>query len=283
MLGVLTSMVIFGTIGIFRKYIPLPSSLIAMARGFIGMFFLLFWIRLRGKQIGWASVKKNGIALVISGIMLGFNWILLFEAYQYTSVATATLCYYMAPIIVILLSPLLFGERLTKRKMICVAVAFLGMIPVSGVLETGFSGLSEMKGILLGLGAAVLYASVVLTNKKIVGVAAFDRTLMQLGTAGLVLLPYNMVTVEWADVRFTAVSALLLVFVGILHTGIAYAMYFGSMPNLKAQTLALLSYIDPVTAILLSALVLHEPVGLMSCIGAVLVLGSTLVSELSEA
>ena len=278
----LLSMFIFGTIGIFRKYIPLPSSLLAMSRGFIGTLFLLVVIFIKKEKMCWKSIKSNLLLLVLSGAFIGFNWIFLFEAYRYTTVATATLCYYMAPIFVILVSPLFFKEKLTLKKSICVAVAITGMVFVSGILQSGFNATKEMKGVVLGLMAALLYAGVVVMNKHIKSVSAFDKTIVQLGTSAVVLLPYTMLTENLAEITFTPTLIIMLCIVGIVHTGIAYTLYFGVMDKLKAQTVALFSYVDPVVAILLSAVILHENIGVWGYIGAVLVLGATLVSELPE-
>ena len=273
------SMVIFGTIGIFRRYIPLPSSLVAMTRGLTGMLFLLLVMVLRKRGMNRTAVRRKLGLLCLSGAAIGVNWILLFEAYNYTSVATATLCYYLAPMFVILASPLVVGERLTAKKLICVLAALLGMVFVSGVLESG-GGSSDLKGVLLGLGAAVLYASVVLMNKQLGDVPAYDRTIVQLGSSAAVLLPYVLLTEDMGALTFTPGTIGLLLVVGIVHTGIAYALYFGSLMQLKAQTAAILSYIDPVVAVLLSALVLREHMSLLSGLGAVLVLGAAVVSEL---
>ena len=272
------SMVIFGTIGVFRRYIPLPSSLVAMSRGLIGMLFLLLVMLLRRGGMNRTAVRRKLGLLCLSGAAIGVNWILLFEAYNYTSVATATLCYYLAPMFVILASPLVVGERLTARKLICVLAALLGMVFVSGVLESG-GGSSDLKGVLLGLGAAVLYASVVLMNKQLGDVPAYDRTIVQLGSSAAVLLPYVLLTEDMGALTFTPGTIGLLLVVGIVHTGIAYALYFGSLMQLKAQTAAILSYIDPLTAMVVSIFILFEPTTVLQIIGGVLILGGTLFSQ----
>lgn len=276
----LTAMVIYGTIGIFRRYIPLPSSVLAMARGGMGTIFLLIVVYASRKKLSWADMKKNLLLLVLSGAFMGFNWILLFEAYAYTTVATATLCYYMAPVIVILLSPLVLKEHLSGGKFICILVAVFGMALVSGILQSGFSGVAEMKGILFGLGAAVLYASVILLNKKLPPIGAYEKTIVQLASAAIVVLPYCLATEDFSSMHPDGRAWVMLLIVGIIHTGVAYALYFGSMGNLSAQTIAIFSYLDPVVAIILSALLLKEPMGLMEVFGAVLILGSTMISEL---
>ena len=283
-LELIASMFIFGTIGIFVRHIPLPSSMIALVRGFVGAFFVLLFVYLKKSKLDKAAIKKNFVMLALSGAFIGINWILLFESYNYTTVATATLCYYMQPIFVILASPFLLKEKLTVKKAVCVAVALLGMVFVSGVLDTGIPALSEAKGILYGLGAALFYATVVLMNKKITDINAYDKTIMQLGMGAIVLSPYVMLTQDFGTATLSMTPPLwaLLLFVGLVHTGVAYALYFDAMKDLKAQTIAIFSYIDPIVAILLSALLLKESMGLYGVIGAILVLGSTFISEMPE-
>ena len=277
-----SAMFIFGTIGIFRKYIPLPSSVIALSRGVIGTLFLLLAVLLKKDKISFKAVKNNLWQLILSGILIGFNWIFLFEAYRYTTVATATLCYYMAPIFVILASPLILKEKLTCKKIICVNVALIGMVFVSGILQTGFSAAKELKGVLLGLMAALFYAVIILINKKIQNISAYDKTILQLGSAAIVLLPYTLLTENISSITITPFVGAMLCITGVVHTGVAYAIYFSVMDKLKAQTVALFSYIDPVVAIILSALFLREKMNLWSAVGAILVLSATLISEMPE-
>lgn len=276
----ITAMVIYGTIGIFRRSIPLPSCVLAMARGAVGTLFLALVVVAGGKKLSLEEMKNNLFLLVLSGALIGFNWILLFEAYAYTTVATATLCYYMAPVIVTIFSPLILKEKVSASRFFCILLAVLGMALVSGILQTGFSGMAEMKGIFLGLGAAVLYAMVILINKKLPPMGAYEKTILQLISAAVVVLPYCILTEDMAGLKLDGHAWIMLLIVCILHTGIAYALYFGSMDQLSGQTIAIFSYLDPVVAIILSALLLKEAMGPAEVFGAVLILGSTLVSEL---
>ena len=280
--SLILAMVIFGTIGIFRKYIPLSSGIVACARGMLGVVFLLVFTKIKKIKMDKEAIRKHLLILLVSGGFIGLNWVLLFESYRYTSVAVATLCYYMAPIFVMLISPVLLKEKLTVKKIVCVMAALIGMIFVSGVLDGGISDISELKGVLFGLGAAALYASVVMMNQKLREVPTYDKTIMQLGSAAVVLVPYILLAENVGAVELTPLIVIMLIVVGVVHTGIAYALYFGSMNDLKAQTVALFSYIDPIVAIILSALFLKEPMTLHSAIGAVLVLGATMISELPE-
>ncbi len=281
-LSLISSMIIFGTIGVFRKFIPLPSGFLAMSRGFIGALFLILLMFFGKKTIDLSKVGKKIWLLIMSGALIGLNWILLFEAYSYTTVATATLCYYAAPIFVIIASPFLLRERLTAKKIICVLIAAIGMVLVSGIFSASFGGARDLIGVFLGLGAALLYASVVILNKKIGKMPPYEKTATQLASAAIVILPYVFLAEDISAESFSLTSVIMMTVVGILHTGVAYALYFGSMSSLGAQTVALFSYIDPIVAIILSAVVLRENIGIMGYIGAVLVLGSTLYSELPE-
>lgn len=275
---VIGSMVIFGTIGLFVRYIPMPSSIIACCRGAIGTVFLLLLCLLTGVKLSGEAIRRNLKLLLVCGAAIGFNWILLFEAYRYTTVATATVCYYLAPVFAILLSPIVRKEKLTPVRTLCALVALLGMIPLSGVLGGEIRG---AKGIAFGVGAAVLYASVILMNQFFKDISAYERTLMQLFFASVVLLPYVLFTENVVSAFSVSTGALLmLLFVGIVHTGIAYWMYFGGLAAVNVQTAAIFSYLDPVVAIILSAVVLREEMGLWSIVGAVAILGATLVSEL---
>lgn len=274
------AMTIFGTIGIFVKYVPLPSSVIACVRGFVGVAFLLLATFIKKSKISFKDIKKNLLLLVISGAFIGINWILLFEAYRYTTVATATLCYYMAPIFVTIASPFILKEKLTVKKVFCILTALLGMVFVSGIVGTGSLQIN-VPGILCGIGAAFFYACVILLNKHIKDISSYDMTMTQLFTASVVILPYTLLTADISLTELDAKALVCLLIVGVIHTGFAYMIYFSSISTLKAQTVAIFSYIDPVIAIILSALLLKEKMGIYGIVGAILILGSTLLSEIN--
>lgn len=280
-LSFLCAMGIFGTIGIFVRMIPLPSAAVAFFRALMGTVFLLAVMLIGKQKFDLPSIKRNLPILLLSGAAMGLNWILLFESYRNTTVATATVCYYLAPVFLILASPLL-GEKLTAKKGLCAALALVGLVFVSGMVENGLPKLSEIIGILLGTGAAVFYTTVMLLNKKLSPIPAYDKTILQLGAAGIVILPYLLFTGGLSLTGLNWPQLLLLLVVGIVHTGVAYALYFGSMKALNAHTIAIFSYLDPVIAVILSALVLHENITVWGIMGTVLILGSALYSELPE-
>ncbi len=275
----ISSMLIVGTIGSFRRYIPLSSALLAFFRGVIGGTVLCIFAAV-GKRGHWQSIeRKKLLFLVVSGAFLGINWILLFEAYNYTTIAKATLCYYLQPTIVLLLSPLLFNERLTAKKMICAASALAGMILVSGAAGGGPSQLHEIRGIVFGLGAACFYSAVVILNKKMGHVPLYEKTIVQLFSAAVILIPYLLAVGDPGSIVFDADMIILLLIVGVIYTGVVYGLYFGSMDGLRAQTISMLSYLDPMVAMAVSAFVLREPLSTGGIMGAVMILGSALVSE----
>ena len=281
-LMLVASMLVFGTIGVFRRYIPVSSAFLAFSRGILGGLCILAFIRLKKKNPQEKIPFRALLGLIVSGALIGINWMLLFEAYNHTTVAVATLCYYMQPTIVMLLSPLVFREKLTARKSACAAVAVIGMVFVSGVLESGGAQGGSLRGVLLGLGAAAFYSAVVIMNNMIRGIDACRKTVIQLLSAGIVMVPYLLLTGGFGTEGLTAKTGVLLLAVGIVHTGIAYVLYFGSMDGLRVQTVAILSYIDPVAALLFSAFLLREPLSLLSVVGAVMIIGSAVASELQK-
>lgn len=277
-----TSMLIFGTIGIFRRYIALPSGFLIFSRGVLGGLSVLFFVKLKGGRVFRRIGTRPFVWLIMTGVMLGCEWILLFEAYNLTTVAIAALCNYMQPIIVLLLAPLVFKERLTAKKLICAVIAVAGMVLVSGVTEGGVLEGSHIKGVLFGLGSAFLYAMFVIVNKKIANIDPYAKTVIQLLTAAGVMIPYLVFSGDLRRVAFSPLTVILLLVVGIVHTGIAYVIYFRSMEGLKAQSIAILSYIDPIAALLFSALLLKESLSIAGLVGAVMILGAAIVSELER-
>jgi RarD protein len=278
---IIAAMLIFGSIGLFVRGIDLPSSEIALFRGIIGSTFLLLSMALLKNKFSWKTIRSNLTLLLLSGAAIGANWIFLFEAYKYTTISTATLCYYCAPVIVIMLSPLILKEKLSGLKVACVLASLLGMSFVAGVHNLSASGQNNLLGIAFGLTAAALYSSVILMNKFLRGLTGIESSSTQLVIASAVLLPYVLLTEKISFSAFTGQTVLLILTVGIIHTGVAYLLYFSAMQKLPGQTIALLSYIDPITAILLSSLILGEVMSPLQILGALLILGSTCVSEFS--
>ena len=271
------AMVIVGTIGIFRRNIALSSAALAFSRGILGSLSLGAFVKVRGQKIFHGMERKKLFLLILNGAIIGVNWIFLFEAYRFTTVAVATLCYYLQPTLLILVSPIFFKEKLTGKKLFYALIAFLGMVLVSGVLGGGDTG--SLKGVAFGLAAAVLYTMAVVINKITLGVDPYEKTIIQLASAGIVLIPYILMTEDISAVQLDIITIILVLIVGIIHTGLVYFFYFGSMEHMSAQAVAVFSYIDPVVAVIASWAFLGEPLTVPVIIGAVLIIGSAFLSE----
>lgn len=273
----IVSMLIFGTIGIIRRYIPFSSTFLAFIRGILGGTYLLVYIKITKRGIN--TIKGRALPIIIlTGVVIGLNWVFLFESYNYTSVSAATMCYYMQPTFVMLLSPIFLKEKLTIKKGLCAVISLIGMLFVSGVLSEKRITTSDTKGIFYALIAALLYASVIILNKKTDSIDAYMKTAIELLSASGAILPYLLLTEDISKISFSVSSLILVLTVGILHTGIAYTMYFGSMKSLSAQSTALISYVDPVSALILSNFLLNENIGLLGWLGATAIIISAIIS-----
>ncbi len=278
-LKIIISMAIFGTVSIFVRKISLSSGEIALSRAVIATIVILVYKALLRKELSISDIKKDIPILFISGVALGFNWILLFQAYKYTSVSIATLSYYFAPVIVMVLSPILFKEKMTVKQIICFVMSTIGLTMVIGIGGLDKSS-ANLIGIGFGLGAAVLYATVVLLNKFVRNVTGIDKTLIQFLAAIIVLIPYVLATTGVYIGSLDIIGIISVLILGIVHTGICYCMYFSSLKDLKGQEASILSYIDPLVAIILSVTILNEPISFMQLIGGMLILGFTLLNEI---
>lgn len=275
------AMVIFGTLAPFVRNIGVSSGELALYRAVMGAGLIGIYLLAKGKNPFSGGLKREILLLLLSGGAMGINWILLFQAYRYTSVSTATLCYYFAPVIVTALSPVLFRERLTRKQLFCFAMATLGLVLITG-LEYPAEGSANLTGILFGLGAAAFYAAVILLNKYIRSTAGIQRTFLQFLAAIVTLIPYVAATGGVTLSRLDGTGWMCLLVVGILHTGITYCLYFSSLKALPGQRAAILSYIDPLVAVLISVTVLREPMTWQQALGGGLILGFTLWNALPE-
>ena len=274
------AMVIFGTLAPFVRNIGVSSGELALYRAVMGAGLIGIYLLAKGKNPFSGGLKREILLLLLSGGAMGVNWILLFQAYRYTSVSTATLCYYFAPVIVTALSPVLFRERLTRKQLFCFAMATLGLVLITGLEPS--AGSANLTGILFGLGAAVFYAAVILLNKYIRSTAGIQRTFLQFLAAIVTLIPYVAATGGVTLSRLDGTGWMCLLVVGILHTGITYCLYFSSLKALPGQRAAILSYIDPLVAVLISVTVLREPMTWHQALGGGLILGFTLWNALPE-
>ena len=273
------SMAIFGTLGLFTRNITVSSGELALYRAILAAVLIALYLLAARQPIRLAQIRGELPLLLLSGVAMGINWILLFQAYRYTTISMATLSYYFAPVIVTAVSPVLFRERMTKKQLLCFLLSTAGLVLIIGAGETGGSG-TDLTGILFGLGAAVFYAAVILLNKRIRQVAGIHRTFLQLVAAAVILLPYVALTGGSSLGSLSALGFGCLLVVGLIHTGIPYCMYFTALRDLSGQEAAILSYIVPLVAALVSVVVLGEAMTLWQAVGGAMILGFTLVNEL---
>ena len=270
------SMAVFGTLPVFVKNIPLSSAEIALYRAVLAAVLTGIYIAAAKKNAEFKRIRRELPLILVSGAAMGINWILLFEAYRYTSVSVATLSYYFAPVIVTIACPFLFRERLTAKQIFCFVMATAGVVLITGV---GGLGGSDLKGIALGLSAAVFYASVILLNKRIRTVDGINRTFIQFIAAAAVLLPYTAAAGGFHLMSLDFAGTLSLLAVGFIHTGVTYCLYFSSVTGLTGQQAAVLSYIDPLVAVVMSVTVLGESITPLQAAGGLMILGFTLLNE----
>ena len=278
-LMLITSMTVFGTLGIFVRNIPVSSGELALYRAILAALLIAVFLLVTKQKIPFANIKREVPLLLASGVAMGINWILLFEAYKYTTVSVATLSYYFAPVIVTVVCPILFKERLTGKQIVCFVMSTLGLVLITGIGDIG--GGSDFLGILFGLGAAVFYATVILLNKFIKNVEGIHRTFLQFLSAIVILIPYVIMTSGVTLGNLNGLGWANLLIVGLIHTGVTYCMYFSSLKELPGQKAAILSYIDPLVAVLISVTILGESMTVWQVIGGILILGFTLWNEIS--
>lgn len=278
-LMLIASMTIFGTLGPFVRNIPVSSGELALYRAVLAALLIAVFLIATRQKIPFANIKKEVPLLLASGVAMGINWILLFEAYKYTTVSVATLSYYFAPVIVTVVCPVLFHEKLTGKQILCFLMSTLGLVMITGIGDIG--GGNDFIGILFGLGAAVFYATVILLNKFIKNVEGIHRTFLQFLSAIIILIPYVVFTSGVTLGNLNGIGWVNLLVVGLVHTGVTYYMYFSSLKELPGQKAAILSYIDPLVAVLISVAILGETMTFWQMIGGVLILGFTLWNEIT--
>ncbi|MFB3166729.1 DMT family transporter [Neobacillus sp. 179-C4.2 HS] len=275
------SMIIFGTIGLVIRYIDLSSSERALLSSFIGCIFLTLILFIMKKKLSWNLVKSNALFLFLSSIALGGNWIFLYKSYDHTTIANATLGYYFAPVFVMILSPFVLREHLSFKKMGCIGFAIIGMLMIVGE-GVSASKSDDILGLSYGLIAAAFYAALLLLNKFIKELGKLELTIIQLGTTALLLTPYVFFTEGFGIFEVSSSSIPFILILGVINTGIGFWLFFSGMEKLKGQSIAMLSYVDPFVAILISAIILQEQMTFIQILGGTLLLGSTFISEIKS-
>lgn len=279
-LKLIVSMLIFGSIGIFVRGIPLSTVELVFYRVVIASIFILGLMLIKRKKPFNCSKKTLKLA-AFSGIIMGINWLLFFQALRYTTIAIGTMTYYLAPILVLFLAPFILNERLTKKQLATAMLTPLGLaLIVFSSTSTSEVTYNHTLGLLFGIGSAVFYALLILCNKKLEDIDNLDKTFIQLISATITLSPVLIIYHDFNRV-FTHLPMLLVL--GILHTGIACYFYFTGLKETPTQLTAVLSYIDPVSAVFFAALFLNESLNGVQIIGTAIVLVSTYLCSQTKA
>ncbi len=268
------SMLIFGTNGLLVSRLSLSASQVVLLRTLLGGVLLTGLVLLRG-GFDRASVRAEAVPLLLGGAALGANWVALFEAYRLLNISLATLIYYTAPMLILLFSPLLFREKLNGAKITAICAVAVGLVCISGSIA--FGGLSA-RGLLTALLSALFYAALIVFNKRIERTGGLQTAAIELDVAFLVVLLYVLSTSSFPRPLRSDLPAVAVI--GLVNTGLAYLLYFSGLQKLPAQSVALISYVDPVSALLFSALFLHEALTPLQLFGAVLIIGGALFGEL---
>lgn len=272
----IASLLIFGTNGIVASVITLSSAEIVFSRTILGSLFLGLVLLVKKEHIEWKKLKKQWIWLIVSGVAMGASWILLFQAYRSASVGTATLAYYCGPVLVMALSPFLFKEKLTIGKIVGILAVVTGMLMVNG---SDLKNEGMTMGLVFGLLSALLYATMIISNKRVTGIEGVSLTLLQLLIAALTVGPYACLT-HTGSFELDAVAIGAILFLGIVNSGLACYLYFSSINALPAQSVAICSYMDPASAIIFAAIFLRERMSLLQVVGAALIIGGAAFGEL---
>ena len=270
----LLSMLLAGIKGPVVAQISLSSGQIALLRTFFGGAVLALLVLLLG-GFDREAVRAEARLLLLGAVAIAANWATVFEAYRLLNVSLATLIAYVGPMLLLLLSPMLFHEKLTGTKIAAGCIVAVGLVCISGSIALG--GLS-VPGLLVSILSALCYAALIVINKRIAKTPSIQMSAIELSLAALVLLPYVLFTAglphpQRADLPFILVLVLV-------NTGLGFGLYSYGLKKLPGQSVALLSYVDPVSSLLFSALLLHEKMTPLQLLGAVLIIGGAVLGEL---
>ncbi len=269
-------MIIWGSVGLFSKSIPLTPVMLAFCRALISLPVLFFYTG----HIVEKHTHAETVPFLISGALIGLAWCALFQSFAYSGIAVGILTYNMCPVYVMLLAPRLLNEKLQKIHIVQVSTAIMGLVMiVAGSLNKGAIALG---GIGFGILSGLLYAIIVIMNRRNQKstVSLGRATRLQMTGACLVLLPIVLFQDPVQQISgLDARQVVLLLMLGIIHTGIAYLIYFSTYVSLSAIKVALISYLEPVFGILFGWLILAEKMDLWKAAGGVLILGAMIAGE----
>lgn len=271
----LLALLLFGSNGVVASYISLTSYEIVFLRSLIGSILLISLFKLADNKIDLTKNKRHLLYLIISGVAMGVSWIFLYEAYQQIGVSIASLAYYCGPVIVMLLSPLLFNERFTLPKV----GGFVAVL--CGILLINTQAIHDGKtpwGLFCGVMSAIMYAFMVIFNKKAHSITGMKNAMLQLIISFLTVAVFLGFR-QGFIIHVSRSDWIPILILGLLNTGIGCYLYFSSIASLPVQSVAVCGYLEPLSAIAFSALLLKEILQLIQMLGAVLVIGGSIFAE----
>ncbi len=270
------ALLLFGSNGIVASFIDLSSQNIVLLRTLIGSILLIAIFFISGGKLTFYKHKKQFLFLAVSGIAMGTSWMFLYEAYARIGVSIASLLYYCGPVIVMALSPLLFKELLTVNKVLGFLAVVVGVVLING---NAFDGKGDIFGITCGLLSAVMYAFMVICNKKAKDIVGLENSTLQLTIAFLTVAMFVGLKQGYA-MQIAPTNIVSIFILGLLNTGIGCYFYFSSIGKLKVQTVAICGYLEPLSAVIFSVIFLQETMLPLQIIGAVLIIGGAMCGEL---
>lgn len=272
----IAALCLFGSNGVVALNIALESYQIVMLRTLIASVFLCLAYFVSGGRMRALEYKKDMACIAVSGAAMGISWIFLFEAYVLAGVSIPTLAYYCGPVIVMALSPFIFGEKITIFKIAGLGSVAAGMLLVNGA-ELHSGGIS--RGLFYGLAAALMYSFMVIFNKKAKNVTGLENSAMQMCVACAVSTVYA-VGKGLPSIAGVIEFAVPVMFLGLINTGVGCYLYFTSIQKLPAASVAVCGYLEPLSALLFSAVMLNEKLSYAQLLGAALIIGGAAMGEL---
>lgn len=272
------SMFLFGTNGIVASFILLSSYEIVLFRTLLGTLSLAAIFLIRGGKFHIREYKKDFLYNFLSGIAMGSSWMCLYEAYARMGVSIAVLIYYCGPVIVMMLSPLFFNEKLHLRTVFGFLTVLVGVIFINGIAA---SDRVNAGGVLCSVGAALFYSSLVILNKKCKNITGLENSVIQLFAAFVVVAAFVGLK-QGYSIKVVPSQWWLIILLGVVNTGLNCYMYFATIAKLPVQSVAIFSYIEPLSAVVFAALILGERMNAAQILGALLIIGGAIFAELAK-
>lgn len=272
----LISLVIMGSQGIVASFSSLPSMHLVFTRTVIGSIVLLIVCALHKYKFKCLKNRKEAICLFLSGFSLGAGWIFLYQAYAIIGVSISTLLYYLGPMIALVLSPIIFKEKLTKAQVLGIIISFLGAVLLNGKIA---GDPTKIHGIILGILSGVSYALMLIFNKNVKTASGMENTTIQI-VASFILITIFLLFNGGIHIHIEGKEWFPVLWIGLINTCLACYFYYKTIPRLPISTIAIFSYLDPVSAVILSAVILGETLSIIQIIGVVLVIGGAAFSQL---